>query len=107
MRVAFRSRQQMMKRLIAWSVMALAALAVAACNGVSGGGSKPDAPTNVKVVPGDSSVTVSWDMQSGVEYWIFLAAAPSISTDNWTTLPQARVLRNAVSPQIVANLVNG
>jgi len=78
-----------------------------ACNGVSSGGSKPDAPTNVTVVPGDSSVTVSWDMQSGIEYWIFSAAAPSISTDNWTTLPQARVVRGAVSPQIVAGLTNG
>jgi hypothetical protein len=97
-----------MKRLIAWSLLALAALVVAACsNGFSAGGSKPDAPTNVQVTPGDSSVLVSWDMKDGIEYWIFIAQAPSISTDNWTTLPEARVLRNAVSPQIVPGLTNG
>jgi hypothetical protein len=95
-----------MKRIIGWSLLALATVIFAACNGISGG-SKPDAPTNVKIVPGDSSVTVSWDMQSGIEYWIFSAAAPSISTDNWTTLPQAKVVRGAESPQIVAGLVNG
>jgi len=96
-----------MKKWIAWSAVALTALVIAACNGVSGGGSKPDAPTNVKVTPGDSSVVVSWDMQSGIEYWVFSAQAPSISTDNWTTLPEAKVVRNATSPQIVAGLTNG
>jgi hypothetical protein len=97
-----------MKRLIAWSLVALAALVVVACsNGFSAGGSKPDAPTNVQVTPGDSSVLVSWDMKEGIEYWIFSAQAPSISTDNWTTLPEARVVRNAVSPQLVAGLTNG
>lgn len=97
-----------MKRLIAWSLLALGALVVAACsNGFSAGGSKPDAPTNVKVTAGDSSVVVSWDVQDGIEYWIFVAQASSISTDNWTTLPEARVVRNAGSPQIVAGLSNG
>jgi len=97
-----------MKRLIAWSLAALAALVVVACsNGFSAGGSKPDAPTNVSVTPGDSSAVVSWNMQDGIEYWVFIAQAPSISTDNWTTLPEARVVRNAVSPQIIAGLTNG
>jgi hypothetical protein len=96
-----------MKKWIAWSAVALTALVIAACNGISGGGSKPDAPTNVKVVPGDSSVIVSWDMQSGIDYWVFSAQASSISTDNWTTLPEAKVVRSATSPQIVAGLTNG
>jgi hypothetical protein len=96
-----------MKRLIAWFLLVLSALVIAACNGISSGGSKPDTPTNVKVVSGDSSVTVTWDMQSGIEYWIFSAAAPSISTDNWTSLPQARVTRNASSPQVISGLTNG
>src|SRR5215213_7728978 len=97
-----------MKRLIAWSLLVLTALVVVACGGgFSAGGDKPDAPTNVKVTPGDSSAVVSWDMQDGIDYWIFIAQASSISTDNWTTLPEARVVRNAVSPQIVAGLTNG
>jgi hypothetical protein len=96
-----------MKRLIAWSLLALAALVVVACNGISAGGPKPDAPTNVQVTTGDSSAVVSWDMKDGIEYWVFVAQAPSISTDTWTTLPEARVFRNAVSPQIVAGLGNG
>jgi len=97
----------MIKRFLAWWMLVVAALVVAACNGISAGGSKPDAPTNVKVAVGDSSALVSWDMDSGVEYWVFVAQAPSISTDNWTTLPEARVVRNAVSPQIIAGLTNG
>ena len=98
-----------MKRLIAWFLLALSVLAVVSCGGGGFGDDdeKPDAPTNVQVIPGDSSVAVTWDMKDGIEYWVFSAAAPSISTDNWTTLPQARVVRNATSPQIIAGLVNG
>jgi hypothetical protein len=96
-----------MKRLIAWLLLALGALLVAGCNAISNDDDKPDAPTGVNVVAGDSSVTVSWNMESGIEYWVFSAAAASISTDNWTTLPQPRVTRNAVSPQVITGLTNG
>ncbi|MBP8296276.1 MAG: hypothetical protein KAX84_09240 [Burkholderiales bacterium] len=94
-----------MKKFLALSVLVLGALLVAACN--VGGGSSSDAPTNVSVVAGDGGVTISWTSEPGVEYWVFSAAASSISTSNWTTLPQARVIRNAISPQIITGLTNG
>lgn len=95
-----------MKKFLARSLVVLGALFATACN-VGGGGSSVNAPSDVKVVAGDGGVTVSWTMESGVEYWVFSAAASSISTDNWSTLPQARVVRNATSPQIITGLTNG
>jgi hypothetical protein len=94
-----------MKRFLGRSLLVLGALFATACN--VGGGNSANPPTDVKVVAGDGGATVSWTMESGVEYWVFSAAAPSISTDNWSTLPQAKVVRNASSPQIVTGLTNG
>jgi hypothetical protein len=94
-----------MKKFLTRSLLVLGALFATACN--VGGGSSVDPPTDVKVLVGDGGVTVSWTMNSGVEYWVFSAAADSISTDNWSTLPQAKVVRNAASPQIVTGLING
>lgn len=94
-----------MKKFLARSLLVLSALFATACN--VGGGSSVSPPTDVKVVAGDGGATVSWTMESGVEYWVFSAAASSISSDNWSTLPQAKVARNATSPQIVTGLVNG
>ncbi len=96
-----------MKNFIARLLLILGAFTLAACNSSFSGGDPPGAPTGVKVVAGDGGVTVSWDMEAGVEYWVFSAAASSIDTSNWTTLPQARVVRGAVSPQVVTGLTNG
>lgn len=96
-----------MTNFIARLLLALGVLSLAACNGSFSGGSPPGEPTNVKVVAGDGGVTVTWDMQSGIEYWVFSGAAPSINTGNWTTLPEAKVVRNATSPQVITGLTNG
>jgi hypothetical protein len=94
-----------MKKFLARSLLVMGAILAAGCN--VGGGSSANPPADVKVVAGDGGATVSWTAEPGVEYWIFSAAATSISTDNWTTLPQARVVRNALSPQVVTGLTNG
>ena len=96
-----------MKRFLALSLVVLGAIIVAACGGGLGGGSAESPPADVKVVAGDGGVTVSWTMQSGVEYWVFSAASSGISPESWASLPQARVVRNATSPQIIAGLTNG
>ena len=96
-----------MKKFLALSLVVLGAIFVAACGGGIGGGSAESPPADVKVVAGDGGVTVSWTMQSGVEYWVFSAASGSISPGSWASLPQPRVVRNATSPQIVAGLTNG
>ena len=94
-----------MMNFLARSLLILGALFVAGCN--VGGGESSSAPSDVKVVAGDGGATISWTMESGVEYWVFSAAAPNVSPENWATQPQARVVRNATSPQIVAGLTNG
>lgn len=94
-----------MKKFLTRSLLILGALLVTACN--VGGGKSANPPTDVRVVAGDGGATVTWTMESGVEYWVFSAAASSIDTGNWSTLPQAKVVRNATSPQIVSGLTNG
>jgi hypothetical protein len=94
-----------MKNFLARSLIVLGALFVSACN--VGGGSSADPPADVKVVAGDGGATVSWTMQSGVEYWVFSAATDNLTPSNWATQLQAKVVRNAVSPQIVSGLIDG
>jgi predicted small lipoprotein YifL len=86
-------------------LLALAALA-ALSGGCGSKGSPADAPANVKVVAGDSAVTVSWTMEPDVDYWIFYGPTDSITTSNWSTIGGS-VIPQAVSPRLVTNLVNG
>ena len=88
------------------------ALFIAGCGGGGSGGifssgSSASPPPDVKVTPGDSGATVTWTMEPGVEYWVFSAATSSLTTQNWSLQPQAKVIRNATSPTIISSLVNG
>lgn len=76
---------------------------VAACGGA--GESKP-APSAVTAVPGDSFVTVSWDVEPDVEYWLFSAASAALTPTNWPALQESRAIVNSRSPQVVCVLVN-
>ena len=96
-----------LKRLRALTAVAaiLAATTLAAC-----GGSKGDpaaAPTNVAVKAGDGRVTVTFNGQAGVDYWVFFAPGTGLTVDNWVNLPGAGVQRNAVSPAVISALRNG
>lgn len=71
---------------------------LAACSGE--GGSAPP-PANFTAVAGDSSVTVSWDMAPGVEYWLFFAPASGVTPDSCTSIPGCQIIPNAVSPMVV------
>jgi len=82
----------------------LAGLLVTACGS---SGHPADPPASVAAVAGDGIVTVSWPTTSGVEYWLFYANSPSISTSNWTAIPGSRSILNAVSPYVVTGLTNG
>lgn len=88
-----------MKRLSAFFLAIIAALLLAGC---SSKGNPAPAPADVRVVPGDSNAIVSWTMAPGVEYWVFAAAAPSVTPENCNTLPGCRTVVNATSPQIVS-----
>ncbi len=79
-------------------------LALAACGG---GGGKASPPAAVVATPGDTVVTLTWNGEGDVDYWIFLAADPSIRSDNFVNVTGSRVIRHATSPYTVGSLVNG
>jgi hypothetical protein len=98
---AFRCKGFRVKRLLA---VAAATFLMAACGGT---GDPAPAPSGVAVTPGDGNVKISWNAEPGVDYWIFYAPGTSITTENWASLPGARVLRQASSPQTIGGLLNG
>jgi hypothetical protein len=70
-------------------------------------GSSAPAPNNVAAVTGDTSVTISWDSVSGVEYWVFKAAANDVTPLNCFGMSQCQIFTKAVSPLLVTGLTNG
>jgi photosystem II stability/assembly factor-like uncharacterized protein len=86
----------------------VAVICLSGCGVISGKGSPAAPPTDVAVVPGDTSITVTWTMQPDVEYWLFFGPTAFISTSNYDN-PSigGHVIRGATSPTVVPNLVNG
>ncbi len=82
---------------------AILAAALAAC-GNSGDSAPP--PTNVTATPGDGRIVLSWDTEPGIEYWIFGAADPGVTVDNWIGLPESFSVIRGRSPQPVCALTN-
>jgi len=79
---------------------------------VACGGDSAPAPTGLKVTPGDTSVTVTWDMVDGVEYWLFYAPTSIAPTDTtsmqkWIGLPGGNTLLKVTSPYLVTGVFNG
>src|SRR2546422_8049036 len=62
-----------------------------------------DAPSNLKVTPGESQVTVSWDQQPGLTYWIFFQAGGTVTA----AAPGVPLIFDAQSPRVVFPLANG
>ena len=75
--------------------------------GCGGKGSSSSAPTNVKVVAGDTSAIVSWDMQPGVEYWVYKAAGTNVTPQNCNSIPECKTALNVSSPTVITGLNNG
>ncbi|GAB3245778.1 WD40/YVTN/BNR-like repeat-containing protein [Chitinimonas naiadis] len=88
-----------------WRLALLASLlALGAC----GSESKPgEAPKNFAVQAGEGQVTITWDDDPAITYWVFGAAAPSVTTENYAKFPEARVLWPARSPLVISGLTNG
>lgn len=78
-------------------------LALAGCET----GSSASPPVEVNVVAGDGSVTLTWTMEPGVEYWVFSAAADNVTPENCSSLPECKTIVAAVSPQVISGLTNG
>ncbi len=83
----------------------VATMLLASCGGK---GSSAPAPANVKVVAGDASVTISWDMQTGVEYWIWKTAGTTIDIPSCTSACTTTGQNGgASSPLVITGLTNG
>ena len=83
-------------------VMALASLlALAGCHRQAN--APGEAPTGLEVAPGEGQVTVSWDQQPGLTYWIFFRAGSTVTAG----APGVPLIFDAQSPRIVFPLVNG
>jgi len=83
-------------------VMALASLmALAGCHRQAN--APGDAPSNLKVEPGEGLVTVSWYQLPGLTYWIFFQAGSTVTAAD----PGVPLLFDVQSPRVVAGLVNG
>ena len=91
-----------MKRFITFVMVLIATLLLTSCGSK---GSSSTAPSNVKVVAGDTSVTLSWNAQPNVEYWIWETAGTFI--DIQTCNSACRTLVKATSPTVITGLTNG
>ncbi len=80
------------------------ALLLCSCLGNSGSSSPP--ASSVQVYAGDGSMSVSWNADPTVDYWVFHAQDPTLSTTNWSNLLNAGVLVNVGSPTIVCGQIN-
>ena len=73
-----------------------------------GGGKSANPPSGgLTVVAGDGRVTLTWAMESNVEYWAFYVAGPSISSDTPTSVSGHVDRPNVTSPLTISGLVNG
>ena len=83
-------------------VIALASLvALAGCHRQAN--APGEAPTGMAVTPGQGLVTVSWDPQPGLTYWIFFQLGSTVTA----AAPGAPLIFDAQSPRVIGGLVNG
>lgn len=91
-----------MKKLFCLLLAALPLL-----GGCSGSGSSAAPPADFSATEGDGRVTLTWTAVPEVNYWLFSATDPSLTAFVWTSLPNAYVSQNAVSPFYMCGLYDG
>lgn len=72
-----------------------------------GSTAEPPEAVEVHALAGDGSVTLTWDMAPGVEYWAFSAAADVITPENCGSLPECETIFSVSSPLVISGLTNG
>lgn len=93
-----------------FAATSLTTLLLSACGG---SGDPAPAPTGLEVTALESSVSVSWDVTPGVEYWLFYGPTSIAPTDvssmtGWIGLPGGSVILDlTTSPRVITGLVNG
>lgn len=91
-----------MKKLFCLLIAALPLL-----GGCSGSGSSATPPADLSATDGDGRVTLTWTAVPEVNYWLFSSTDPSLTAFVWTSLPNAYVSQNAVSPFYMCGLFDG
>ncbi|MGQ5523740.1 hypothetical protein ACUHMQ_10800 [Chitinimonas sp. PSY-7] len=67
-----------------------------------------NAPKNLVVTPGDGRVTLTWDEDASLEYWVFSAQADkALTPDNYKDFPESNLKWPARSGVVIAGLTNG
>lgn len=75
--------------------------------GVGVGSSAAPPSGGLTVLPGNGQVTISWNAEPGVEYWLVYAPTTSIATSD-TSWPAGHTwAMNVTSPYVVTGLTNG
>ncbi|MGK7344271.1 MAG: leucine-rich repeat domain-containing protein [Candidatus Nitrospinota bacterium M3_3B_026] len=102
--------------LVIPAMLQLASCGSSSSPGDGGDTENPGAAVNVVVEPGDGQVVVSWEEQAqarvqaledGCWYNLYVASDPSISPDNWDTLPHGAMFEKVTSPYTINGLENG
>lgn len=86
------------------TLLTITTLALCGCLGNSGSPTPP--PTGVRAYSGDGDISITWNDDPSIQYWVFFAQDPTITTLNWDSLLSAGALTNTASPAILCNQIN-
>jgi len=87
------------------SLLVVAILSVSLLSGCNGAESASPPSAGLTVAAGDGQVTVSWQMDSGVDYWLFYAPGTNVVAGQPSTGYVSKM--NISSPYILTGLTNG
>lgn len=87
-------------RLCLWGFV----LVLSACGA---GGNPAPAPSGLSVVPGDTEVSINWNAEPGVEYWILYAPAAKVDEKSWSATAGGNAVVKVQPPYTLTGLVNG
>jgi len=88
--------------------VAAALLALAALNGCGNNGDSANPPAaGLQATPGDGTIVVTWADDLNVDYWLFVSSDANLTTENFTTLTDIRVIRSARSPYVLCGYADG
>ena len=76
-------------------------------SGCGAGGHSAPAPSGLSVVAGDTEVTVNWNAEPGVEYWILYAPAATIDENSWSATRGGNAVVKVQPPHTLTGLANG
>lgn len=87
-------------RLCLWGFV----LVLSACGA---GGNPAPAPSGLSVVAGDTQVTLNWNSEPGVEYWILYAPGAKVDEKSWSATTGGNAVVKVQPPYTLTGLVNG